>query len=228
MRADLQAARLLDSLLYDAWVRGSFVSLDELCALLEARHVCVYGGSVDVERAAPARDCEVIVSADGVTELLLEYGLTPHVVFTDLDGRLGALLRAAGAGSLVVVHGHGDNVAQLRYLVPLLGRVHGTVQALPPSPTKFVTVLGGFTDGDRAVAAAVFCRARRVTLYGMSFGMPVSRYSKPWLRGAVRPWPEKRAKLLWGARLVSFLLRVGSALGIEISWSEDDEGILRR
>ena len=222
---DLWAARVLEARLWDAWQRGAYVGVEELCGVLRGERVCVVGLSEDAESLWGLGDC-VIAAADGAARLLMERGVVPDIVFTDLDGGVKHLVEASERGSIVVVHSHGDNYPLVSYAVPVLSRVHGTVQVLHPL-TRLATVLGGFTDGDRAVATAVLCGARRVTLYGMAFWRRVSGYSKPWLKAPTRPGREKRAKLLIAAILLAYLTRLARATGTRIEWA-GDEGILRR
>jgi uncharacterized Rossmann fold enzyme len=213
---DCYAAKVLDSLLGDADIEGRYLPLERLCSIIDGRRVCIFGASDGVEDELELGGCDVVVAVDGVTALMLEYGLRPDIVFTDLDGSLNSIELASKLGSVVVVHAHGDNVALVKYTVPRLSIVHGTVQC--GSSWRHATILGGFTDGDRAIAASLLCGASQVRLHGMRFWRKTSRYSKPWLRTSVDPWPEKKAKLAWGVRLVSYLLRVWEALGVEITW----------
>ena len=228
LRRDLEAAAVMESLMRRARAEGRYVKLESLCSLVSKRTVCIVGLSRSVYREASyIRYCSIIVAADGATTYLLEQGIKPHMVFTDLDGRAEDLLQAVESGSTAVVHAHGDNIDRLVTLVPRFTRVHGTVQAWKPG-LQNVTLLGGFTDGDRAFTFAVACSAKRVLMLGMRFWDKVSRYSKPWLDRDVKPWPQKRLKLVIAARLVAYLYRLARLTGVEVCWPEDDEGVLCR
>ncbi|RLE53021.1 MAG: 6-hydroxymethyl-7,8-dihydropterin pyrophosphokinase [Candidatus Methanomethylicota archaeon] len=119
----------------------------------------------------------VNISADGATEALLNFGLIPDVVTTDLDGNFEALNRANKQGSLLVVHAHGDNIDKLKIYVPLLkGIVIGSNQVGENFP--HVYCFGGFTDGDRGVFLAKSMGVSVIILAGMDFGAEIGKYSK--------------------------------------------------
>jgi hypothetical protein len=157
-------------------------SLQQLKALLFDQPVLVFGAGPsleeDVKRVAKENLLKkwAVISADGATTALLKLAnVAPRVVVTDLDGDINDLLQADGLGSVLVVHGHGDNINRLRRYVPRLKHVIGTTQVEPrPSVYNF----GGFTDGDRAVFLAVAMKAKLVALAGMDIGSTIGRYSK--------------------------------------------------
>ncbi|HIP66032.1 MAG TPA: DUF115 domain-containing protein [Pyrodictium sp.] len=216
---DRFAANILSALLYDALLEDRYLGLDAICALLK-REVCVAGGSAELKRQLKhVRDCSTVIAVDGASKLLLEYGIKPSIVISDLDGSWFAIERASEHG-VVVVHGHGDNMFALREVVPRLENVCGTVQVLPPPLTFNV---GGFTDGDRAVSMILFCKlfygstVKEVYLYGMNFHGLVGEWSKPWLRTAVRPWKQKLMKLKIADKIVASILKpIAELLGIRI------------
>ena len=207
---DRRATLLLSRLL-----QGKSASLDLLEALLAERRVMVFGAGPSLERAlehvdlGEARRRFVLVAADGATSALLERGVMPHIVCTDLDGRVEDQLASSAEGSVVVVHAHGDNIPALeRYASAFTGPVLGSTQV---EPALYVHNFGGFTDGDRCVFLALWGGATEVVLMGMDLGPKVGRYSKPWLRGEVEAWGWKAAKLRIAKRLLEWLAqRCGS------------------
>ena len=58
----------------------------------------------------------VVMVADGATELLLELGIIPDFVITDLDGHYESLVTANKKGSIMIIHAHGDNIEKIRAL----------------------------------------------------------------------------------------------------------------
>ena len=111
-----------------------------------------------------------VIAADGSTKHLLEEGVQPLIVVTDLDGDVRYINLAAQRGSIVVVHAHGDNVDRLRAVVPRLdGRLVGSTQV---EPRPFVYNFGGFTDGDRSVFLARALGSTRVILAGFDLDSP--------------------------------------------------------
>ena len=181
----------------------------ELKARVSGRPAVVFGAGpslpLDVERLADAGLLEgcAVISADGATAALLERGILPDVVVTDLDGDPSSILRADSEGSLLLVHAHGDNVDRLLELVPRLeGYVIGTTQV---EPRPRVYNFGGFTDGDRCAFAAEEAGARAIILAGMDLGEVVGRYSKPHLRADEAASEVKAAKLRFAKELLEWL-----------------------
>ncbi len=215
---DWWAARVAAFTALEASLRGAYVDFESLCQGLKGTRVCVVGASSGVEEEVEKLNRCKVLAADGVTTLLLSQGVTPYAVFTDFDGSVEAVSRASREGAIVVAHFHGDNYGFAAYASRLAAKLHVTIQ-YPYFEAPLVTVLGGFTDGDRAVAAALLCGASSITLYGMRFWRKVSRYSKPWLTSDTRPWPEKKRKLLLAVRLVTYLAKLAEALGVKVAWA---------
>ncbi|WP_168371251.1 6-hydroxymethylpterin diphosphokinase MptE-like protein [Pyrodictium occultum] len=217
LREDCLAARVLESLLYEALLEGRYTGVSEACSLLRDKHVCLAGGAAGLEaRLGELEGCERLVAADGASALLLQNGFLPDIVVTDLDGSWHYLLEAGREGSIIVVHAHGDNVAALKALVPRLQRLAGTNQCMPG---RYSSLAPGFTDGDRALGLAVLCGAARVTLYGMDTREPTGWWSKPWLRGSVKPWPEKARKLGIAGILARLFAAYARARGTRVEYA---------
>ena len=192
---DYHAAKVLSSLLHEAAVDARYVELRDVCEfLLHCSDICVTGGSESLERHVCSLEttCDCIVAVDGSTSLLLSYGIRPDVIVGDLDGSWQAILEAAKT-AIVVAHGHGDNIATLRFMVPRLSAVHGTVQC---EPAPYTSVIPGFTDGERALGLTILCGAKRIHVYGMNTREKVGWWSKPWLSQSVPAWSEKAHKLV--------------------------------
>lgn len=215
---DSLAANVLSALLYDALLEHRYWSPDAICMLLE-RKVCIAGGSAELRNQLEyIQNCSVI-AVDGATKLLLEHGIRPSIIVSDLDGSWFAIERAS-KHAVVVVHGHGDNLFALKEVIPRLENVCGTVQVQPP-PLTFNA--GGFTDGDRAVSIIIFCKlfyesmVEEVHLYGMNFRGLVGEWSKPWLKTAVRPWRRKMIKLKIANQILALILKpIAELLDIRI------------
>ncbi|NOZ76511.1 MAG: DUF115 domain-containing protein [Euryarchaeota archaeon] len=189
---DEEAARLLDSLLED-------VDVGILEDIIRGQSVSVFGAGPSLEGVEDFPDGPKI-AADGAASYLMEKGIVPDIVVTDLDGRMEDLLEAAGRGAVVVVHAHGDNMDRLKAYVPQLvgrGTVVGTCQC---RPVGRVRNFGGFTDGDRCVFLACHFGARKIALYGMDFKAGIGRYSFS------ADTALKRKKLAWAENLVSLAM----------------------
>ena len=176
---DEEAARLLAALLHRD-------DLAALAGVIRGKTVTVCGngpnltGELDRIRGA-------VIAADGAANRLLAEGIRPAAIVTDLDGATEAFVEMNRAGTVIVVHAHGDNRDLLRFWVPLFpGPVVGTTQA---RPFGRIHNFGGFSDGDRAVFLAIALEAAEVLLAGFYLDDPSVD-------------PVKRKKLLWARRLL--------------------------
>jgi len=180
---DRRAAEVLAALILR---EGDWTVLGDL---VDGSRVAVVGAALE---GAPLGG-EVIMAADGATTGLLEHGMTPDVIVTDLDGPVEDQIACNGRGTIVVVHAHGDNIDALRRWVPLFpGPLLGTTQVEPVDPLRN---FGGFTDGDRAVMLADALGASEILLHGFDFSRP-GRYSFH------RDQAVKMAKLRWARRII--------------------------
>lgn len=166
--------------------------------LIRGKKVLVCGNAPSLERDIRAKLWEldqpqaaVVIAADGATTVLLRNGIIPDIICTDLDGSIPDIIEANRLGSLVVVHAHGDNIEQLRKVIPALNEhMLCTTQSKPlPNVYNF----GGFTDGDRCVFLAREFGAESIELIGFEFeDEQVSE--------------RKRKKLQWAKRLIEAIL----------------------
>ena len=184
---DEEAAELLSGLL-----RESKCCLEDAFRLV-CNHtviICGNGPSLAHGLAALSRKDHIFMAADGATEVLLNQGIAPQIVVTDLDGPFHAILQANKLGSIIVVHAHGDNMDAIVRYVPKLSKVIGTTQS---RPLKNVYNFGGFTDGDRCVFLAKALGAAEIKLIGFDYDD----------EGVT---PRKRKKLSWAKRLIQIAL----------------------
>jgi hypothetical protein len=176
---DEEAARLLAGLLHR----------DDLPALerrIRGKAVTVCGNGPNLA-AELDRVRGTVIAADGAANRLHAEGIRPAAVATDLDGATEAFPEMNRAGTVMVVHAHGDNMDLLRFWVPLFpGPLVGTTQA---KPFGRIHNFGGFSDGDRAVFLALALGAAEVTLAGFFLDDPGVN-------------PVKRRKLLWARTLL--------------------------
>jgi len=142
----------------------------------------------------------VRIVADSATTVLIENEIKPDIVVTDLDGDALFLRKAERAGAIIVVHGHGDNVEELKKLVPTFRRVIGSTQVMP---VENVYNFGGFTDGDRCVFLADEFGAKEIVLVGMEFGDRIGQHSKK----KVKSIELKKEKMKVGKRLLEMLAK---------------------
>ncbi|MFQ5815326.1 MAG: 6-hydroxymethylpterin diphosphokinase MptE-like protein [Candidatus Hydrothermarchaeaceae archaeon] len=190
---DEAAARLLNSIIKP-------LDTNLLEENLKGKRVNVYGASPALELIKEFAT-GTNIAANGATSYLLNMGVVPDIVVTDLDGRIEDLMRAMDGGSILVVHAHGDNIDAIRKHVGRLGKIIGTTQT---RPFGRLHNFGGFTDGDRAIFLAHHFGAREIHLYGMDFHGEIGRYSFS------EDSETKRKKLLWAEKLINHLIKKGA------------------
>jgi uncharacterized Rossmann fold enzyme len=179
---DEEAARVLATLLR----RDDLPALD---ALSRGQNVTVCGNAPCLPNELD-RITGRVFAADAAAEVLMAGNIRPDAVFTDLDGATGLFPLINEAGTVMVVHAHGDNIPLLRFWMPQFsGPVVATTQGMP---FDGVHNFGGFTDGDRAVFAAHALGADRVRIIG--FDLDDQDVD-----------PMKRGKLRWARRLLALL-----------------------
>ncbi len=132
----------------------------------------------------------VVIAADGATSILLDAGVIPDIIVTDLDGNMDDEALANEKGAIMVVHAHGDNMDALGTEMPRLKKVIGTTQS---KPLKNVYNFGGFTDGDRCVFLAREMGAKSITLIGFDFN-------------DTNVTPLKKKKLMWAEKLIDMVM----------------------
>jgi uncharacterized Rossmann fold enzyme len=206
VEGDRKAAQILRTLL----IEGDEYLLREELAAVVGKKVYVFGAGPSLERALGEFDFSdgTLIAADGATSALLENGLVPDIIVTDLDGRFPDLKIANDRGSFMAAHAHGDNIDKLTAYVPLFSRILGTCQT---EPLDIVYNFGGFTDGDRAAFLAEELGAREIVLVGFDFGETVGRWSKPGLKEHSPVWESKRKKFRFAEELLEWLKNNGRA-----------------
>lgn len=163
-----------------------------------------------------------LIAADGATTALLEEGIIPDIIVTDLDGRIDDIISANQKGSLLVVHAHGNNHEQVEKYAPKLVNVLGTTQSRPLSS---VYNFGGFTDGDRCVFLAMALGARIIVFSGMDFGKAVTHYSRPDQEDGPADFVKVK-KLKWAKKLVEWAASNSDTQFLNISSGEKVEGVM--
>lgn len=142
-------------------------------------------------RSTGAISERALVASDGSCDTLESFGIGPDIIVTDLDGDIETERRMNKAGSLAVVHFHGDNIdSATEFIERLSGRAIVTTQA---GPTDCTFNFGGFTDGDRAVLLCEEFGASDVVLAGFDY----ERIAETGNEGEI-----KRKKLAYAKKIV--------------------------
>jgi uncharacterized Rossmann fold enzyme len=184
---DEEAARLLSSMLPE-----DTPCLEKVKELIQGKDVIVCGKAPSLQKDMAKVDWwyrYTVIAADGATSTLLDQGIVPDIVVSDLDGRHEDLLEADALGSIILAHAHADNVEAVMSLVPKLKHVVGTTQA---RPLKNVYDFGGFSDGDRCVFLAKEFGAKSIKIIG--FDLDDTKVT-----------PKKLKKLKWARKLLGVL-----------------------
>jgi uncharacterized Rossmann fold enzyme len=189
---DRQKDELSARLLSDKLV-GLETTLEELGDLIIGRAVTVAGDGPNLEDET-GKAKGVLIAADEATSVLLERGLVPDIVMTDLDGRVEDLVAANERGAIAIIHAHGDNLDAIRqHAGSFRGKIMGTTQSLPSGK---IHNFGGFTDGDRGVFLADHFGAEEINLIGFDFDNP---------REKGKNVEMKKKKLNWAYVLINKL-----------------------
>lgn len=220
MNMDLEAARKLNAAIKD---RACDVSA--LREIIRDKLVFVVGAGPSIEESVNVIRRSrggVIIAADGACSKLLEVGIVPHIIVTDLDGNIRDVYEGWRRGAYVIVHAHGDNTKALEEHVDVFcERIVGTTQT---KPIGCLHNFGGFTDGDRAVFMALELGCRVVVMLGMDLSRTVGKYSKPWLSRNEAAWPFKYAKFVIARKLLSWASRLYSKLMLRVVVNGYDYG----
>jgi len=176
---DEEAAVLLSSLL----TRDDLPLLEER---IRGRPATVCGNGPNLTEELD-RIRGTVIAADGAANRLYARGIRPAAIVTDLDGATDGFIEMNRAGTVIVVHAHGDNRDLLSRWVPRFpGPLVGTTQS---RPFNGIHNFGGFSDGDRAVFLADALGASEVVIAGFDLDDPTVG-------------PVKREKLLFARELL--------------------------
>ncbi len=186
---DEEAAKLA------AEIAKSNVLPDDLKNLIERKIVSICGAGENLEKEIAEIE-GVIMAADEATSILLDNGIIPTIITTDLDGNVDDILKANEKGSLVIIHAHGDNMEELKkYLPKFSGKIMITTQS---KPFDAIYNFGGFTDGDRAYCIAKHFGAKKIKLIGFDFEKPRHKKGKN--------LEIKKKKLEWAKKIIDMLV----------------------
>jgi len=169
-KKDIESALLLD------YILGDKNYIKKIHELIKNQNVFVIGAGPSLSNAIPVLQHfkkTVIIVADSAIKPVIDNGIKPDIIVTDLDGDEETLRRIGKSKIIFVVHAHGDNISKLN-LISNFKNCVGTTQT---KPFGKIQNFGGFTDGDRAVFLASYFNAKKIILFGMDFGKRIGKYS---------------------------------------------------
>ena len=169
-KKDIESAIQLNSILKKSNIDKKIIRL------VEGKTVLVIGSGPSLSSAIPKlkkHKKSIKIAADSSLKPLVENGIIPDIIITDLDGDENTLEKIGKTKSIFVVHAHGDNIEKLD-LAKKFKNCVGTTQSKPFSK---IQNFGGFTDGDRGVFLANHYGAKKIILFGMDFGNKIGKFS---------------------------------------------------
>ena len=169
-KKDKESALILDTILKET------DNTQKIKKLIQGKTVFVIGSGPSLSFALPKLKKlkkSIKIAADSSLKPLLENGIIPDIVVTDLDGDEDAIKKLSKKKSVFVIHAHGDNIEKL-HMVKKIKNCIGTTQT---EPFNKIQNFGGFTDGDRGVFLASHFEAKRIILFGMDFGRRIGKFS---------------------------------------------------
>ena len=167
---DKESALILDSILKKT------DNVRKLKTIIQDKTVLVIGSGPSLGIAIPKLkklEKNIKIAADSSLKPLIDNGIFPDIVVTDLDGDEDTIKKISKTKSILVVHAHGDNIEKLQ-MVKKMKNCIGTTQT---NPFNKIQNFGGFTDRDRGVFLANHFDAKKIILFGMDFGNQIGKFS---------------------------------------------------
>jgi len=169
-KKDKESALILDSILKKT------DTIEKIKKLIEGKTIFVIGSGPSLSIAIPKLkklEKSIKIAADSSLKPLVDNGIIPDIIVTDLDGNEDAIKKISKTKSIFVIHAHGDNIEKLQ-MVKKMKNCIGTTQT---NPFNKIQNFGGFTDGDRGVFLASHFDAKKIILFGMDFGNQIGKFS---------------------------------------------------
>jgi len=169
-KKDKESAAILDSILKKT------DTIEKIREIIQGKTVFVIGSGPSLSSAIPKLKKlkkSIKIAADSSLKPLIDNGIIPDIIVTDLDGNEDAIKKISKTKSIFVIHAHGDNIEKLQ-MVKKMKNCIGTTQT---NPFNKIQNFGGFTDGDRGVFLANHFDAKKIILFGMDFGNQIGKFS---------------------------------------------------
>ena len=169
-KKDKESALILDSILKKTDI------IEKVRKLIQGKTIFVIGSGPSLSIAIPKLkklEKSIKIAADSSLKPLVDNGIIPDIIVTDLDGNEDTIKKISKTKSIFVIHAHGDNIEKLQ-MVKKMKNCIGTTQT---NPFNKIQNFGGFTDGDRGVFLASYFNAKKIILFGMDFGNQIGKFS---------------------------------------------------
>ena len=120
-KKDRESAIILDSILKKTNTG------DKILKLIEGKTVFVIGSGPSLSNAIPKLKKlkkSIKIAADSSLKPLVDNGIIPDIIVTDLDGDENTIKKIAKTKSIFVIHAHGDNIEKLEIVLEQLNQIH--------------------------------------------------------------------------------------------------------
>jgi Uncharacterized Rossmann fold enzyme len=179
--------------------------LEDLVSSVEGSNVCIIGPLGWLNDVS----CTIIGAPEGGAGHLIALGVKPLYVTGDLDVDIKTLDLMLSTTRIALIHVHGDNIERLLAYKRRLQAANVVYTSQIPTTTCTLP-LGGFTDGDRAVVAAMLAGAREIKIVGYDFEKPSYNHKSVRLQDE-----SKSVKLRLAAKIIEESART---LGYTMTW----------
>jgi len=189
IRADMESAEKLSKLVVNKRIPNHSTIVEKL-----GQHVSIAGAAASLEDDIGTLSAgDRLISAGSATARLMDMGIIPDIIVTDLDGDADKEIEAIENGALAFIHAHGDNMNIIGQVVP--GLTMPFVPTVQCKPFGNVYNFGGFTDGDRAVLMAKHFGVKEIRTIGWDLEHPYPKEN-----GDIE---MKSRKLRWASEIIS-------------------------
>ena len=110
-KKDKESALILDSILKKT------DTIEKIKKLIEGKTIFVIGSGPSLSIAIPKLkklEKSIKIAADSSLEPLIDNGIIPDIIVTDLDGNKDTIKKISKTKSIFVIHAHGDNIEKLQ------------------------------------------------------------------------------------------------------------------
>ena len=110
-KKDKESALILDSILKKT------DTIEKIRKIIQGKTVFVIGSGPSLSIAIPKLKKlkkSIKIAADSSLKPLIDNGIIPDIIVTDLDGNEDAIKKISKTKSIFVIHAHGDNIEKLQ------------------------------------------------------------------------------------------------------------------
>lgn len=204
-----EASRMACLVARSIGVRDPLDVMHEIRSVVAGKKVYVVGaGPSALKSYMRIGSGSCIICADGACSLLTHLGDVIAISVTDLDGGIEPAELVFDRGGYIVIQIHGDNYRSIPHIMDHLRRWRDRIILTTQVHYQCsgLTMIPGFTDGDRAYVLAKALGASEITPIGMDLDSEFSTYLSKNIYSENSPATlSKIRKLRWGRRIIGGL-----------------------